>query len=272
MTALSQLQDRMQAVILTNDETERRRLSAALRPAARAPTDELLGVYCNAYRDRLAEILGQDLESVARYLGEELFSHVAAGYIDTHPSDTRNARWFSRHAAGFLARTEPFARWPQVAELAAIEIALAEAFDAADATAFTLPDLTAIQPEDWAHLTFHSHPALRRLDVATNAFDIWQALQSGAVDSAPPAPELMDAPQALLIWRQHARSRLRVLSPAEARGLDALRDGATFAQACEVMALPANDVEALDANQAVTCLAGWCASGLFAARSAPPTV
>lgn len=266
MTALSQIQERMQAVILINDPSQRRHLLAALRPAARAPTDEMVGVYCNAYRARLAEILEQDLQTVARYLGETLFSHVAAGYIDAHPSDARNARWFSRHAPGFLTRTEPFARWPQVAELAAIELALADAFDAADSPAFAVSDLTATPPEDWAHLTLRAHPAFRRLDMTTNAFDIWQALQSGAGDVAPPTPEVLDAPQALLIWRQDARSRLRALSPAEARGLDALRHGATFAEACEAMALPGADGETVDAAQAVTYLAGWCASGLFAAR------
>lgn len=266
MSSLAELQNRLQSALMRADETTRQQVLAALKPAAHAPKDEMFGVYYNAYRARLAEILEQDLETVAEYLGEELFAHVAAGYIDAHPSDMRNARWYSRHAADFLASTEPFSRWPQVAELAAIEIALADAFDAADAAPFMLDDLTRTPPQDWAQLAFSAHPALRRIDTATNVFDIWQALKAEAAEPEPPPPKVLDAPQPLAVWRQDAHSRLRALPPSEARGLDALLRGATFAQACEAMATGDRDEETADVNQAVTYLAGWCAAGMLVPR------
>lgn len=265
MTALSQLQERLQSVILRDDLSERSAILATLRPAARTTTDEMLGVYCNAYRARLAEILGQDLQGVARYLGEDLFAHVAAGYIDAHPSTVRNARWFSRHAPSYLARTAPFSRWPQVAELAAIELALADAFDAAEATPFAVQDLLSTPPERWAQLTFVAHPSIRRIDAATNAFDIWSALNTPAADDALPAPVILDAPQSLLIWREDARSRLRALPPAEARSLDALLGGMNVGGVCDLMATPAPGQQSADADQTVACLAAWCAAGLLVA-------
>lgn len=260
---LAELQSRVQAVIATHDTAARPQVLRALRPAAHAPKDAMLDIYCNAYRSRLSEILEQDLPALVHYLGEELFSHFAAGYIEAHPSDMRNARWYSRHAAIFLARNKPFSKWPQMAELAAIELALADAFDAAEANPVTIEDLTATPPEAWADLTFHMHPSLRRINTTTNAVDLWTALQS---TDDPPQTKVLGTPQPLLVWRQDAQSRLRALTPAEARGLDALSSGANFAAACEAMCHSQYDEQdPTDAGTAVTLLAGWVAAGLLIA-------
>lgn len=261
MTSLCWIQEHMQAAIVSGGESDRRQLLRALKPAARAAKDQMLDIYCNAYSARLAEILENDLSAVSRYLGEELFAHVTAGYIAAHPSNVRNARWYSRRVADFLACTPPFSRWPQVAELAAIELALADAFDAADATPFTLQDLTATPSEKWASLVVRAHPSLRRLDTTTNAYEIWTAIEQ---DDETPSPRVLDQSQPLLVWRQDARTRLRALPIAEARGLDALLAGAHFAQACDAMTCDASkNGQAPDASQFVAWLAGWCASDLF---------
>ncbi|HRY05600.1 MAG TPA: putative DNA-binding domain-containing protein [Hyphomicrobiaceae bacterium] len=261
LSDLNLIQERMQAAIMNANEADRQDLLRTLKPAAHAATADMLAIYTNAYRSRLAEILEDDLQSLSRYLGDELFAHITSGYIEAHPSDVRNARWFSRHIADFLARTPPFSRWPQVADLATIELALADAFDAPDAKPFTLQDLTATPAETWAHLKFQAHPSVRRLNATTNAYDIWSAIAHGA---EPPPPVVLDHHQPLLVWRQDATPKLRTLSPAEALGLDVLLAGASFADACQAMARETGECgSSIDANQAVAWLANWCTSTLL---------
>lgn len=258
MQRLARIQDLMQRAIVDDHEGQRARLLQDLRPSSLVPTHQMLDVYANAYRSRLAEILSNDLPSVATYLGEELFAHATAGYIAAHPSDVRNARYYSRHAAQFLARAEPFSRWPQVSELAAIELALADAFDAADASPISLEELLATHPDSWERLTFTPHPSLRRIDATTNAFAIWTALQASPDD--PPQPRVLDAPEHLLVWRADAGSRLRALPPAEARGLDALFACRTVGEA---IAEAQSGPDAVDVGTAVAYLAQWVAAGLL---------
>lgn len=260
MPSLAELQNLMQTAIIGYDAVPRTQLLRELKSAQRTSKDEMLDVYFNAYRSRLSEILEDDLEIVARYLGEELFGHVAAGYLDTHPSDVRNARYFSRHAAQFLAETEPFSRWPQVADLAAIELALGEAFDAAEATPFNLAELVATPADAWERLHFRPHPSLRRIDAKTNAFAIWTAMRID--ETEPPTPRILDTHEPLLVWREDATSRLRALDPAEARGLDTLCAGHCVAEAAAVMEAGPNRV---DADGAVAYFASWVAAGLLIA-------
>ena len=176
MANLAALQHQMQSVILrrtataqhggstTSYQVPRDDLLSQLRPPAHAQTDAMLDIYCNAYRSRLAEVLEADLANLSAYLGKALFEHAAAGYIEAHPSDRQNVRWFSRNMPDFLAATAPFSNWPQMAEVARIELALADAFDSANAETFSLAMLTSISPDDWATLMVVPHPSVRRID------------------------------------------------------------------------------------------------------------
>ena len=173
MTSLSQLQARFQAGILSGDD-------AALNDINDSSNEDrstLFGVYRNAYGLRLAEILGRDYELTHAYLGDDNFSDIAQAYIAAHPSDRRNARWFGRYLPDFLRSTTPYSANREVAELAALEKALADAFDGPDATPVSIDELAGIPPDEWADLVFTPHPTARRLRFKTNAVDIWMALR-----------------------------------------------------------------------------------------------
>lgn len=274
MASLAELQHHMQSLILgagaaTNTAVSadekcslRNEFLSHLRPAALAETDELLDIYCSAYRSRLAEVLEADLKCLSSYLGKDLFGHVAAGYIDAHPSRVRNVRWFSKDMPAFLAATSPFSKWPQVSELARIELALADAFDATDATPIDLATLTAISPDDWAKLIVIPHPSVRRIDALTNAYGIWRAIHSGA--EAPP-PERLQEPQWLVVWREGSVPRIRAMPDDEAAAFDTAHNGATFVNVVTSMTTRHEDHETA-AHKAVGFLAGWAAAGMLAAE------
>lgn len=258
MTSLKDLQARFQAGIVDGDNT-------ALNDINDSATEDrstLFGVYRNAYGLRLAEILGKDYELTHTYLGDEAFSCLARAYIAAHPSDKRNARWFGRHLPTFARQTAPFSEHKEVGELAALEKALADAFDGPDAAPVSTEELAAIPPEDWAELVFTPHPTAQRLRFKTNAAAIWMALDG---DDTPPAPVQLAEPQNILVWRQDLTARFRPLSAEEAMMWAEATRGVRFGVLCEMVATFAGPDEA--ELRAATYLKTWLDTGALACVS-----
>lgn len=254
MTGLKQLQERFQAGILAGDEA----ILDDVKDSAREQRSVLFGVYRNAYVARLAEILGNDYTQLHTYLGDEGFAKLARAYIAAYPSDRRNARWFGRHLPAFAKEAAPFATHPEIAELAALEKALDDAFDGPDATPLAIGDLAAISPENWPRLKFQPHPTAIRLTFTTNAAEIWSALKDG---TSPPSPARWPEPQALIVWRQDDMARFRPLAAEEAIMWDEAVHGVRFGVLCEMLATFASEADA--ALRAATYLKTWIDSGML---------
>ena len=255
MTSLKDLQARFQAGILERDD-------AILNDVCDSPREErtvLFGVYRNAYVMRLAEILSHDYEITHTYAGDATFAKLASAYIAAHPSDQRNARWFSRHLPDFARKTEPFAQHPEIAELALLEKSLADAFDGPNATPLALDTLASVAPEDWPNLTFTPHPTTAQLRFTTNAADIWMALNE---EADPPSPTHLAEPQSLIVWRQEFMSHFRPLQAEEAMMWNEATKGVRFSVLCEMVATFAGEDEA--ELRAATYLKSWIDAGMLA--------
>jgi hypothetical protein len=127
-------------------------------------------------------------------------------------------RAFSRHLPDFLGLTKPFSRSPELSDLARLE----KAFNAA----LNAPEAPIVKRAAFAGQLgkFHIdlHPSVQRLQLRTNATSIWAALTA---DELPPAPERLDEPQDLLVWRQGSTPRFRMLGREEAMALDEAERG-----------------------------------------------
>jgi putative DNA-binding protein len=255
MTSLKELQESFQAGILAGDDA----ILGEVNDSAREERTILFGVYRNAYVLRLAEILSTDYEQVHAYLGDAGFSKLAKDYIAANPSDQRNARWFGRHLPAFARKTAPFADHPEVAEIAALEKALSDAFDGPDAAPLALEALAAIPGEDWPRLVFEPHPTAIRLTFHTNATEQWTALKA---ETAPPPPARLPEPQALLVWRQDFMARFRPLDAEESMMWNEAAKGVRFGMLCEMVATFGGEDEA--ELRAATYLRGWIDLGLLA--------
>lgn len=225
MTALRQLQLRFQQYVLHGAREIEPHIAGI---PARA--GERLAIYADAYRLRLLEALTTDFIALRAHLGEEDFDTLGRAYIDAHPSGQPSLRHFGRQLQAFLAATSPYRERPWLAELAAFDWALTEAFDAADRPALSPAALAAVAPTQWPAMRFTPHPSLQRLDLHWNAAAIWQVADSAAV---APAPERSDPPLAWAIWRHELQTYFRSLPVDEAWALDALRSGETFGAICE---------------------------------------
>lgn len=223
---LKQIQDSLQKAILDGDDA----ILTTILDNTRTSRETLFGVYRNAYVGRLVEILGTDYALLRAYVGDDYFAGLARAYILAHPSRTQNARWVGAKLPGFMANYA--AEHPQLAELAAIEKAVSDAFDAADSPAIGLADMAAIPAESWTRLTFEPHPSVHRLDASTNAFALWTALKD---ERDPPSAEAIGAPEHVVVWRHDLAPMVRVMGGEEAMMWTEAARGLRFESLCELV-------------------------------------
>ncbi len=252
---LARLQARFQKAVLDGDDD----VLAEINDSEKENRTVLFGVYRNAYVLRLVEFLATDFEYLHAYLGDENFGELARAYIAENPSPHRNARWYGAKLAEFAAATKPWSAHKEIGEIAAIETALNDAFDAPDVTPLDMAALGAVATEDWPRLVFSPHPSTRRLDLDTNALAIWMAVKN---DSEPPKPEHTDKPEKVLVWRTELTSKVRALADDEAMMWDEMARGVPFGTLCELLATYW-DAETAPAR-AAGYLQGWIGAELLA--------
>src|SRR3990170_3554472 len=159
MKSLRELQESFQRGILAGDDA----ILTEVKDSAKEQRRVLFGVYRNAYVARLAQIVGEDYEQLHAYLGDEAFARLVKAYIAANPADRRSARWFGRHLPAFVRKNETYAKHREIAEIAELEKALADAFDGPDAEPLGIEALAALAPEAWPGLVFDPHPTAIRL-------------------------------------------------------------------------------------------------------------
>jgi hypothetical protein len=259
MSDFARQQGAFQRGILTGDDA----VLAEILDSPREKREALFGVYRHAYGSRLVEAMRNDHELLHLYLGDGMFDEMGHAYVRARPSEHPNLRWFSQGLPDFLKSTEPYRDHPILSDLAALEKALNDAFDAAEGPVLALADMVGFAPELWNDLTFQPHPSARRLDLNTNAPAIWMALKN---DETPPDAELLEEPARLLIWRQDVTPMFRELPTEEAMMWDEAANGIPFGVLCEMLATY-DDPDGAAARGA-GYLHGWISSGSLTGVSA----
>jgi hypothetical protein len=254
MSDFARQQSDFQRGILAGDDT----VLAEILDSPREKREALFGVYRYAYVARLVEAMGKDHELLHLYLGDEMFDEMGRAYVAANPSRNPNLRWFSQALPDFLKSTAPYSDHPVLSDLAALEKALNDAFDAPDAPVLGLADMAGFAPEAWAGLTFAAHPSAIRLDLSTNASAIWLALKG---EETPPDAISLAEPCRLLIWRQDVTPMFRELTTEEAMMWDEAAGGIAFGVLCSMLATY-DDPDGAAARGA-GYLHGWISTGLL---------
>ena len=161
---------------------------------------------------RLTDFLADDYPRLRLYMGETAFNTMARHCLAA--TVTTKVRVLSRQLPDFLQLTKPFSRSLELSDLARLERAFQAALNAPEAPITSLAPLHGLQVA--------LHPSVQRLRLQTNAASLWAALAAGEL---PPPPTSLDELQELLVWRQGAASRFRMLGREEAVALDAAARG-----------------------------------------------
>jgi hypothetical protein len=214
-----------------------------------------IAIYADMYRARLLDVLREDFPRVRAVLGDEAFSGVASRYLALHPSVHPSVRHLGAGFADHLA-VEP-GPCPFVADLARLEWARVEVFDAADAEPLRLADLQAIAPEEWPRLTLRPIAACRVVTAGWPVHRIWAAAAGPGVEV-----EWTAAPATVRVWREGWSVSHAAMGVTETAALRAIEHGASFAEVCTAVE-GGRDADAV-AHEVGALLLRWLEDGLLA--------
>lgn len=256
--ALSHIQQAMADCILHGAHTAAAHL---VRPHGALTSTQRLDIYHQAYRWRLLEVLQDHYAQTHAYLGDELFEAEARSYIQAYPPDADNLRHYGAHWAQWLSLRYPHDL--DMADLARLEWALRQAFDAADTPTLTWQELAPLPPQAWQTVRFGLAPGTQVLHLTHNVTPLWQALSQG---HAPEPVQMLS--HDVLVWRQGWQPHFRSMSAAEAQAVRLLLAGHGFDSACQqaLTATPPAAHAESTAHIAMQWLQQWMSEQLLASH------
>jgi hypothetical protein len=216
-----------------------------------------LRIYQEMYRARLVDVLREDFPRVIATLGDASFEALATPYLAAHPSMHPSVRYVGERFADWVGGAT--SDLPFLADLARLEWARVEVFDAADAEPLRLADLQVIAAEQWPALALRAIPACRLLRCAWPAHEIWAAPDRRHPGEPPPwAPR----PVTIRVWREGDDVSHAAVGATEERLLPLLERGATLSALCAAL----EDVREPEAaaREVGGLLMRWLADGLLA--------
>ena len=174
-----------------------REILAAIAPSPRLEPTARFEVYAQAYRLRLAGFLAEDFKVLNNALGDAGFHTLTHAYIAATPSRHRNARWYARDLPDFMQATAPWNESRSLVDIARLERALADAFDATDAPAASRAALAGLAPDAWPQIRLIFQESATMLSLARG---ITAAFTAAAAEAPCPEPdETQD--ECVLVWR-----------------------------------------------------------------------
>ena len=208
-----------------------------------------IGVYADAYFLRLRDVLGEDFPRVAALLGDR-FDEVVKGYLEAFPSRWPSVRHLGHALSEFLRRRTDTPKC--LADLAELEWARIEVFDAPDAECATIEDFVSIPAEAWPALRFSAIPAIKILRAQCPVHHLWSGGKSLEVTAGETS---------LRVWRANdCRVFHALMDKRESAAIQKMISGAPFAAICETFAdLP----EAVAAQESAALLVRWIEDGII---------
>jgi len=228
-----------------------------VRGQGRLEAEERLDIYAQMYWARLVGVLREDFPRVAACLDTERFTDLTLRYLARYRSAHPSVRHVGARFAEFLASDAEAETWPFLPNLARLEWARLEVFDAPEAEPLRVAQLQAIPPADWSALTFKPIAAVQVLHSAWPVHEIWAAVGDGRL-----CEPVRLAETHLRIWRDGFTVYQASMDAAERLALEGVLAGESFAAVCEAIE-PTMTLE--DApREAARLLLRWIEDGILA--------
>ena len=210
--------------------------NALLRPELPTPADIIAPAHDSAtrrfavYRNNVIASLSDALETafpaIRALLGDTNFRNIAGVYCRAHPPTSPIMHEFGADFGVFLGEFEPVKRFPYLPDIAKIEIALRQAYHAADNSGDAAVTLSTYTPDQIAHARFTFAPAVQLIDSAYPIYDIWNKAHD-------PKYEITHQGQPVVILRPEFDPFPHLLSHAEHLFLRLMMDQSNLGDAAE---------------------------------------
>jgi len=174
-------------------EVSRQVLDELVKPNDRLSAEERLELYARQYWFRLIDSFYEDFPGVAALLGDDAFHQFTLDYLEAHPSRGYTLRLLGRKVPEFVteAKAVPDSLRPAVIDMARLEWAKMEVFDAAEKPALD-PETTLSADILSLPIGLQPHLRLLKLDHPVDDWltrldrEEWRAEASNAVAADSP--------------------------------------------------------------------------------------
>lgn len=200
--------------------------SREILPSKTLSPDERLGVYSGMYFLRLHDALVEDFKTVRAVIGEAAFEKLAKAYVEKHPSMHPSLNRLGDRFPRFLEGPVRVKRRALLRDVAAVELAMAEVFDAPRSPSLDDAALRAVPADAWpkARLELVAAFRLLALDHAVNPLIT-------AVRREEPLPAIKRKKSWVAVYRKDWNVWRMDLSEPMFRVLSAFARGATLERA-----------------------------------------
>jgi hypothetical protein len=217
---------------------------------------ERVGVYQGMYLLRMIEALEGDYPAVAHFLGDEEFAEIVARYVAVHPSTSYTFNRLGEHFPEFLKASRRVRRKAFVADLARLELAVTEVFDAPVSEAWPAEAVQKIPEDAWPRAVLQPIAAFR---LGAYGYPVNAYLQSVKEENHD-HPDVGRKASWVAVWRKgYEVWRLDLSEPAY-EFLGALAKGRPFGKA---VAAATRGMQGNAGDQLFRWLRDWVAEGMF---------
>ncbi len=147
----------------TEAEVPAGRIGEVILPSKTLTAAERVGIYHGMYPLRMTEVLQSDYPALAHYLGDDGFRDLVQGYVQAFPSRSYTLNRLGDHLPEYV-KAAPGVRRPEFChDLARLERAVSEAFDAAETPPLSEKAIASVSPAAWEHAVLAPVAAFRLL-------------------------------------------------------------------------------------------------------------
>jgi len=234
-------------------------LESVVLPSRALSSVGRLDIYAHMYYARLLEILADEYPTTRQILGPDAFEGACRRYLQRHPSKHRTLNRLSERFPAFLAKYLPRGnRGGFAVDVARIERAMEDVFDAPRAEPLTAAEFAAIGADEWQRVRLSVIPALRLLRLKYPANDYMNAARGKG------RPRILRSRATFaIVYRRGYQAYRRDQDPAQFKLLTALAAGKTLAVAVRASVGGRRG----NADRFAAKLGGWfrewAAAGLF---------
>lgn len=171
----------MQAVLIHPEGAEKGlSVSQIVRGRGALSAAERLQIYAGMYPLRMNEALRSDYPALAELLGARGFERLANDYVSAHPSRSFTLARLGDRLPEFVAGWGSPRRRGLLADVARLELAATQVFDAEVTAPIDPSALEAVPVVDWPRMKLVPSAAFRLVSVRPGAVDVLDAVLQGA--------------------------------------------------------------------------------------------
>jgi len=226
---------------------------------------EQLDIYRVQFWLRHTSALLEDFPGLSGILGQTEWEKLAESYLTEVPPKSYSLRNLGDRLPGHVASRVELPHRELCLDMARLEWAYVEIFDAEDSPPLDAAELASVPEEAWQTARFRCSPALRLLRVGYPVANLRRTLRRAQRDGTNHPVEIPEPrEQCLALYRGADRDLyFKVLSPAAFAVLERLVAGEALVPACENTAAAHPEFETEIENEVGTWFLDWGQRGFF---------